>query len=182
MSTPEATVVVPPAPVPGDPTSPLRVLSVEVEDKPGVLFRVCGMVQRRGFNIEGLSVGRAEVPGRSRMTLTVHAGHAEVDQVEKQLSRLIEVISIEDLTEHDHLSRELALFRLRVKGEARRRAIEAARKGGASVVDMTPEEIVVEVAGEPRVIEELRVALAGFGVAELARSGPIAIRTPGPRP
>ncbi len=177
MPTPEATLIVPAAPVPGDPTSPVRVLSVEVVDKPGVLFRVCGMVQRRGFNIEGLSVGRAETPGRSRMTLTVHAGHAEVDQVEKQLSRLIEVISIEDLTEHDHLSRELALFRLAVTGEVRRRAIEAAARAGASVVNVTPEEIVVEVAGDPTVIEGLRTALAEYGIAELARSGPIAIRT-----
>jgi acetolactate synthase-1/3 small subunit len=177
MSTPEATLMMPAAPVPGDPASPIRVLSVEVEDKPGVLFRVCGMVQRRGFNIEGLSVGRAETPGRSRMTLTVHAGHAEVDQVEKQLSRLIEVISIEDLTEHDHLRRELALFRLTVTGETRRRAIETAARAGASVVDVTPDEIVIEVAGDPGVIEGLRDALGEFGIAELARSGPIAIRT-----
>lgn len=177
MSTPEATLMMPAAPVPGDPASPIRVLSVEVEDKPGVLFRVCGMVQRRGFNIEGLSVGRAETPGRSRMTLTVHAGHAEVDQVEKQLSRLIEVISIEDLTEHDHLRRELALFRLNVTGETRRRAIETAARAGASVVDVTPDEIVIEVAGDPGVIEGLRDALGEFGIAELARSGPIAIRT-----
>jgi acetolactate synthase I/III small subunit len=177
MSTPEARLMMPAAPVPGDPASPIRVLSVEVEDKPGVLFRVCGMVQRRGFNIEGLSVGRAETPGRSRMTLTVHAGHAEVDQVEKQLSRLIEVISIEDLTEHDHLRRELALFRLTVTGETRRRAIETAARAGASVVDVTPDEIVIEVAGDPGVIEGLRDALGEFGIAELARSGPIAIRT-----
>ena len=177
MSTPEATLMMPAAPVPGDPASPIRVLSVEVEDKPGVLFRVCGMVQRRGFNIEGLSVGRAETPGRSRMTLTVHAGHAEVDQVEKQLSRLIEVISIEDLTEHDHLRREPALFRLNVTGETRRRAIETAARAGASVVDVTPDEIVIEVAGDPGVIEGLRDALGEFGIAELARSGPIAIRT-----
>jgi acetolactate synthase-1/3 small subunit len=135
------------------------------------------MVQRRGFNIEGLSVGRAETPGRSRMTLTVHAGHAEVDQVEKQLSRLVEVISIEDLTEHPHLLRELALYRLEVVGEERRRAIEAAARAGASVVDLTPEDIVVEVVGHPGVIDGLREALAGYGVAELARSGPIAIRT-----
>lgn len=177
MSTPEATLIVPAAPVPGDPSSPVRVLSVEVEDKPGVLFRVCGMVQRRGFNIEGLSVGRAETPGRSRMTLTVHAGHAEVDQVEKQLSRLIEVISIQDLTDYDHLRRELALFRLPVTGDTRRRAIETAARAGASVVDVTADEIVIEVAGDPGVIEGLREGLGEFGVSELARSGPIAMRT-----
>ncbi|MFZ0214918.1 MAG: acetolactate synthase small subunit [Candidatus Dormiibacterota bacterium] len=155
----------------------VRVLSVEVEDKPGVLFRVCGMIQRRGFNIQGLSVGRAEIPGRSRMTLTVDAGHAEVDQVEKQLSRLIEVIEILDLTERAHLSRELALLRLRVEGARRQSAIERVQVAGGTVVAEGPEEIVIEVSGEPAQIERIAGELSEFGLAELARSGPIAVAT-----
>ncbi|MBO0705032.1 MAG: acetolactate synthase small subunit, partial [Candidatus Dormibacteraeota bacterium] len=101
----------------------LRVLSVEVENNPGILFRVAGMIRRRGFNIEGLSVGRTDRPGRSRMTLTVDAGAAEVDQVEKQLDRLIEVIEIEDLTEQPRLTFQLVLVKLGVTGEARAQAV-----------------------------------------------------------
>ncbi|MGH7910412.1 MAG: acetolactate synthase small subunit [Candidatus Dormibacteraceae bacterium] len=176
MSMPEVATAAPAVAVPATPAaSAVRVLSVEVQDKPGVLFRVCGLIQRRGFNIQGLSVGRAETPGRSRMTLTVDAGHAEVDQVEKQLSRLIEVIAVEDLTEHPHLSRELALARLAVKGEQRRQAIDEVRGAGGSVVQAGPEEIVVEVSGEPEVIEGLRQRLARYAMVELARSGPIAV-------
>src|SRR5919109_1287111 len=94
--------------------SRLRVLTAVVEDHPGVLSRVSGMIRRRGFNIQGLSVGPTGMPGRSRMTLTVDAGHAEVDQVEKQLDRLIEVLEIEDLTEAPRINRELALVKLAV--------------------------------------------------------------------
>src|SRR3981081_1704881 len=112
MSTPEAVRV-----------TSLRVLSAVVEDHPGVLSRVSGMIRRRGFNIQGLSVGPTGVPGRSRMTLTVDAGHAEVDQVEKQLDRLIEVLEIEDLTETPRINRELALVRLAVTGPSRAQAL-----------------------------------------------------------
>src|ERR671938_759664 len=103
--------------------SRLRVLTAVVEDRPGVLSRISGMIRRRGFNIQGLSVGPTGVPGRSRLTLTVDAGHAEVDQVEKQLDRLIEVLEIEDLTDAPRLSRELALVKL-APGRAE---LEAAR-------------------------------------------------------
>src|SRR5437763_17126904 len=87
----------------------LRVLTAVVENHPGVLSRVSGMVRRRGFNIQTLSVGPTNDDSRSRMTLTVHAGHAEVDQVEKQLDRMVEVIEIEDLTGRPKLIREMAL-------------------------------------------------------------------------
>src|ERR1041385_2814766 len=98
MSTPSTTIPEPatsPAPAPVTPEpSRLRILTAVVVDHPGVLTRVAGMVRRRGFNIQGLSVGPTDEHGRSRMTLTVDAGHAEVDQVQKQLERLIEVIEI----------------------------------------------------------------------------------------
>ena len=91
--------------VPNPAPERLRVLTAVVEDHPGVLTRVSGMIRRRGFNIQGLSVGPTGQPGRSRLTLTVDAGHAEVDQVQKQLERLIEVIEVSDLTEAPRLSR-----------------------------------------------------------------------------
>src|ERR1700724_622299 len=124
MSTPEAIRV-----------TSLRVLSAVVEDHPGVLSRVSGMIRRRGFNIHGLSVGPTGVPGRSRMTLTVDAGHAEVDQVEKQLDRLIEVLEIEDLTETPRINRELALVKLAVDEESRSRALTEIDRLGGRVLD-----------------------------------------------
>src|ERR1700716_4584870 len=120
MSTPEAVRL-----------SSMRVLTAVVEDHPGVLSRVSGMIRRRGFNIHGLSVGPTGVPGRSRMTLTVDARHAEVDQGEKQLDRVIEVLEIEDLTETPRINRELALVKVAVDEESRSRALtEIDRLGG----------------------------------------------------
>src|SRR2546428_14084405 len=113
----------------------LRVLTAVVEDHPGVLSRVSGMIRRRGFNIHGLTVGPTGSPGRSRMTLTVDAGHAEVDQVQKQLDRLIEVIEIDDLTESPKLSRELALIKLAVTGSQRDQAVADVERFGGRVVD-----------------------------------------------
>src|SRR5437588_8034421 len=127
MSTPSATT-----------PSRLRVLTAVVQDHPGVLTRVSGMVRRRGFNIQGLSVGPTDRSGRSRMTLTVDAGHAEVDQVQKQLDRLVEVIAVEDLTEAPKLSRELALVKLAVASPERERAIAEVDRFGGRIVDAGP--------------------------------------------
>src|SRR6266702_4819209 len=137
MSTPEAVRL-----------SSMRVLTAVVEDHPGVLSRVSGMIRRRGFNIHGLSVGPTGVPGRSRMTLTVDAGHAEVDQVEKQLDRLIEVIEVEDITETPRLSREMALVKLAVTGTRRDRVVADVDRFGGRVVDAGTEDVIVEVSGE----------------------------------
>jgi acetolactate synthase-1/3 small subunit len=159
------------------PTVPerLRLLSVEVENNPGILFRVAGMIRRRGFNIEGLSVGRTGRPGRSRMTLTVHAGAAEVDQVEKQLDRLIEVIEIEDLTEQPRLNFQLALVKLAVTGERRAQAVAEVERFGGRVVDEGPEQVIIQVSGEFQAVEEFVDGLSALGAVELARSGPVAM-------
>src|SRR3979409_1937111 len=115
--------------------SRLRVLTAVVEDHPRVLSRVSGMIRRRGFNIQGLSVGPTGVPGRSRMTLTVDAGHAEVDQVEKQLDRLVEVVGIGALTETPRINRELALVRLAVTEPSRGEALAEVGRLGGRVLD-----------------------------------------------
>jgi acetolactate synthase I/III small subunit len=153
----------------------LRVLTAVVVDHPGVLTRVAGMVRRRGFNIQGLSVGPTERPGRSRMTLTVDAGHAEVDQVQKQLDRLIEVIEIEDLTEAPRLSRELALAKLAVDGPKRDRVVADVDRFGGRVVDAGAGYVIVEVSGEFDRVERFLEALRPHGIVELARSGPVAM-------
>ena len=164
MSTPEAVRA-----------SSLRVLTAVVEDHPGVLSRVSGMIRRRGFNIQGLSVGPTGVPGRSRMTLTVDARHAEVDQVEKQLDRLIEVLEIEDLTEVPRIGRELALVKLAASGADRDAALAVVREFDGRVVDERPEQVIVELSGEFERVESALEALRPYHVVDLARSGPVAI-------
>jgi acetolactate synthase I/III small subunit len=164
MSTPEAV-----------PVSSLRVLTAVVEDHPGVLSRVSGMIRRRGFNIHGLSVGPTGVPGRSRMTLTVDARHAEVDQVEKQLDRLVEVLEIEDLTDGPRINRELALVKLAASGPTREAALAEVARFGGRVVDEHPEQLIVELSGEFERVESALEALRPFRMVDLARSGPVAI-------
>jgi acetolactate synthase-1/3 small subunit len=159
----------------GHAPSRLRVLTAVVQDNPGVLMRVSGMIRRRGFNIQGLSVGPTDRAGRSRMTLTVDAGHAEVDQVQKQLERLIEVIEIEDLTEAPRLNRELALVKLAVTGPQRERAVAEVDRFGGRVVDAGAEQVIVEVSGELDRVERFIEALQSHGIVELARSGPVAM-------
>ncbi|HKF77747.1 MAG TPA: acetolactate synthase small subunit [Candidatus Dormibacteraeota bacterium] len=153
----------------------LRVLTAVVEDHPGVLTRVAGMIRRRGFNIQGLSVGPTDESGRSRMTLTVDAGHAEVDQVQKQLDRLIEVIAVEDLTETPKLSRELALVKLAVSGPRRDRAVAEVDRFGGRVVDVGAAHVIVEVSGEFDRVESFLEALRPYGMVDIARSGPVAM-------
>jgi acetolactate synthase-1/3 small subunit len=153
----------------------LRVISVVVENKPGVLSKVSGMIRRRGFNIQGLSVGTTNRPNCSRMTITVDAGHAEVDQVEKQLDRVIEVVEIEDLTEQAKLIREMVLIKLEVQGERRREAMTLVERVGGRVIDQAPDRVLVELSGEQSGMDALLREFTPYGVLELARSGPVAM-------
>jgi acetolactate synthase-1/3 small subunit len=156
--------------------NPVRVLSVVVEDHPGVLFRVSGLIRRRGFNIEGLSVGPIDEKGRSRMTLSVHAGHAEVDQVQKQLDKMIEVIDVTDITDDPIVTRELLIARVGAAG-ADRRAIEAEiERFGARILDAGPESLIVELAADAARVEEFLALMHRHGIKEMARSGPVAMR------
>ena len=154
----------------------LRVLSVIVEDHPGVLARVSGLIRRRGFNIEALSVGPTDHEGRSRMTLTVDAGHAEVDQVGKQLHKLIEVIKVTDLTDEPLTSRELLLVRLSAIGQRREALMQAVEHMGGRTVDIGREAVTVELAGDTDAIEGFLELLRPYGIKEVARSGPVAMR------
>ena len=156
MSTPSAN---------GSRLQSLRVLTAVVENNPGVLSRMSGMVRRRGFNIQTITVGPSTVEGRSRMTLTVDAGYAEVDQVAKQLDRLIEVISVEDITEGPTVKRELVIVRL----ETVPPVVEqfGARKVGDRIVELT---------ADTEVIEDFIEFLKPYGIQELARTGPVAMR------
>jgi acetolactate synthase-1/3 small subunit len=133
------------------------------------------MIRRRGFNIQSLSVGPSDRPGRSRMTLAVDAGHAEVDQVEKQLDRLIEVIEIEDLTDRPMILRELAIVKLAAAGAQRDQLVAAVERFGGRVVEANPKTIVVEVSGDFDKVERFLELLRPYGIVDLARSGPMAM-------
>ena len=147
-----------------------RVLSLLVEDHPGVLNRVSGLVRRRGFNISALSVAPSEQPGFSRMTLTVDAGHAEVDQVEKQLDRLIEVVEVTDLTGSERIHRELLVGRVDATADA------ALAEAGAHVLHSNGNGLVFEFTGDDTSAESLIEQLKAHGLRELTRSGPVAVR------
>ena len=143
----------------------LRLLAVTVENHAGVMSRVSGMIRRRGFNIQTITVGPSTVVGRSRMTLTVDAGYAEVDQVAKQLDRLIEVIAVEDITETSNYSRELLIARLD-------KVPPTVEQFGARRVA----ENMVELTADTETIEDFIEFLRPFGIQELARTGPVAMR------
>ena len=143
----------------------LRLLAVTVENHAGVMSRVSGMIRRRGFNIQTITVGPSTVEGRSRMTLTVDAGYAEVDQVAKQLDRLVEVIVVEDITEAPTYSRELLIARLdKVPPTVEQ---YGARRVSANLVELT---------ADTETIEDFIEFLRPFGIQELARTGPVAMR------
>ena len=143
----------------------LRLLAVTVENHAGVMSRVSGMIRRRGFNIQTVSVGPSTVDGRSRMTLTVDAGYAEVDQVAKQLDRLIEVIQVEDITDVPTISRELLIARVDTVPVVVEQY--GARKVGDGIVELT---------ADTDTIEEFIEFLRPYGITELARTGPVAMR------
>jgi acetolactate synthase-1/3 small subunit len=166
-----------PHPAAAPPTSPasgevqrLRVLSVVVEDGANTLSKVSGLIRRRGFHVRSISVGPSKQAGRSVMTLTVDAGHAEVDQVRKQLERLVEVVEVLDLTGHDVHSRELVVAKVSASDVVR--LIER----GARVLDSGPDGTTVEFAGEGKDVGEFINDLMRHGVRDVARSGPVVMR------
>lgn len=153
----------------------LRVVTAIVEDHPGVLSRVSGLVRRRGFNIQGLSVGPTGVPGRSRMTLTVDAGYAEADQVEKQLDRLIEVIELRDVTDSHKLLRELAMVKVTLTAEREQDITAEVQSFGGRLLATEGEEAIYELSGEFEAVERFLEVLRPFGILDIARSGPVAM-------
>ena len=152
-----------------------HVLSLLVEDKPGLLTRVAGLFARRGFNIESLAVGVTEVPGLSRITVVVDVEHAPLEQVTKQLNKLVNVIKVVELEASASVQREHMLVKVRTDNQTRSNVIEIVNLFRASVVDYTPEPLVIEVTGDHGKIEAFLRALEPFGIKELAQSGLLAI-------
>lgn len=150
-----------------------------VEDKPGVLNRIASKWRQRGFNIESLAVGHSEIPGLSRMTFTVDGAKHDVDQVTKQLFKVIEVVDITDITSEEVVARELALIRVAASPNNRTALFEIAQVFRANVVDVAHDSMVLEVTGTEDKIEALYELLLPYGVMELMRTGRIAMKRGG---
>ncbi|HEY1440469.1 MAG TPA: acetolactate synthase small subunit [Mycobacterium sp.] len=148
-----------------------HTLSVLVEDKPGVLARVAALFSRRGFNIESLAVGAAEQKDMSRMTIVVSAEETPLEQVTKQLNKLINVIKIVEQDEDNSVARELALIKVRADAGSRSQVIEAVNLFRAKVVDVSPEALTIEATGDRGKIEALLGVLEPFGIREIVQSG-----------
>ncbi len=152
-----------------------HVLSLLVEDKPGLLTRVAGLFARRGFNIESLAVGPTEVPGLSRITVVVDQEDLPLEQVTKQLNKLVNVIKIVELEPGQSVQREHVLIKVRVDHQTRSHVLEAVNLFRARVVDVVTDALVIEVTGDTGKIEAFLKVLEPYGIKEIAQSGLIAI-------
>jgi acetolactate synthase I/III small subunit len=152
-----------------------HTLSVLVENKPGVLAHVAGLFSRRAFNISSLSVGPTTDPKVSRMTIVVDGASTPVDQVHKQLEKLVRVLKVTELQEDEAIERELALIKVRVDPDQRAEMLDLATSFRANVVDLGTDTIVLEAVCSPGRLDALLELLEQHGTAELVRSGAIAI-------
>jgi acetolactate synthase I/III small subunit len=161
-------------------STPTHTLSVLVEDKPGVLARVASLFSRRGYNIQSLAVGATEQKDMSRMTIVVSVDESPLEQITKQLNKLINVIKIVEQDEDNSVSRELALIKVRADATTRSQVIEAVNLFRAKVVDVSNESLTIEATGTPAKIEALLRVLEPYGIRELVQSGVVSLSR-GPR-
>jgi acetolactate synthase-1/3 small subunit len=156
-------------------TDTKHTLVALVEDKPGVLNRVASLFRRRSFNIESLAVGGSEQPGLSRMTIVAIGDSAQVEQVRKQLEKLINVVKVSDITEGDMVTRELALIKVKATASIRSEIMQIVSIFRANIVDVAPGSVTVEVTGDEDKVNSLLGLLRDFGVKEVSRTGRIAL-------
>ena len=153
-----------------------HILSLLVENKPGVLARIAGLFARRGFNIDSLAVGTTDDPHLSRITLTVDGASHPIDQVTKQLHKLVNVIKIRDLEPDERVARELALFKVSCSdGDARAQVMQFTDIFRGNVVDISKRSVTVEVTGTDDKIEAFEDMVRPFGLIEMVRTGEIAV-------
>jgi acetolactate synthase-1/3 small subunit len=152
-----------------------HTLSVLVEDQPGVLARIAGLFSRRGFNIESLAVGPTETPKVSRITLVVAVEGLPLEQVTKQLNKLVNVLKIVELEPATSVQREFMLVKVRADASTRSHVLETVQLFRANVVDVAPEAVTIEVTGSREKLDALLRVLEPFGVRELVKSGSVAL-------
>src|ERR1700730_18324265 len=158
-----------------EPTMNMHTLSVLVENKPGVLARISGLFSRRVFNIDSLAVGPTEHPEVSRMTIVVNVEDLPLEQVTKQLNKLINVLKIVELDPTSSVQRELLLVKVRADTETRSQVLETVQLFRAKVVDVAPDAVTIEATGSKEKLEALIRVLEPFGIKELVQSGMVAI-------
>jgi acetolactate synthase I/III small subunit len=152
-----------------------HTLSVLVEDEAGVLSRIAGLFARRGFNIESLAVGPAEQMGVSRITMVVPGEDQVIEQLTKQLYKLINVLKVQDITEIPCVERELMLIKVNATAQLRSEIIEIVQIFRAKVVDVSEESLTIEVSGDPGKMVAIVQMLNKFGIREIARTGKVAL-------
>ena len=156
-------------------TGTKHTLSVLVENKPGVLARIAGLFSRRGYNIESLAVGPTEHPEVSRMTIVVNVEESPLEQVTKQLNKLIEVIKIVELDGSSAINRELLLVKVKADPGTRGQVLDAVQLFRAKVVDVAPDAVTIQAVGNADKLADLLRVLEPFGIRELVQSGMVAI-------
>lgn len=150
-------------------------LSVLVEDESGVLTRIAGLFARRGFNIESLAVGPAEIAGVSRITMVLPADSRTIDQLIQQLHKLVNVLKVQDITRSPAVERELMLLKVKANKETRSQILEIATIFRAKIVDLAEHSLTLEVTGDPGKMVAIEKLLINFGIIEIARTGKISL-------
>jgi len=159
-----------------------HTVSVELEDKPGALARVSQLFARRGYNISSLAVGPAERPGVSRVTLRVDCSEHSLEQIHKQMHKLVNVLRVTELPAGESVERELALITVGAPPDRRAEVIALGEVFGARVADIGRDALTFEVVGRPEDLDSFEELVRPHGIRELARTGRIALRRPSPRP
>ena len=154
---------------------PKHTIVALVEDRPGVLNHMASLFRRRGFNIESIAVGHSETPHLSRMTLVVNGANTMVEQVRKQLDKVVDVVKVSDITSDKVITRELALVKVKATSLNRSEIMQIVDIFRANIVDVAADSVTVEVTGDENKIDSLLDLLRGFGIKELARTGRIAL-------
>ena len=152
-----------------------HVLSALVQNQPGVLAQVSGMFASRGFNIDSLAVGETEAPRLSRITVVVKGDDRHLEQVRKQLEKLIPVVQVQDISREDYVERDLMLIKLKVPAAGRTEIQSLVQIFRGRIVDVGPEELMIEISGKESKIEAFIEAVRSYEIVELARTGRIAL-------
>ena len=159
-----------------------RTLAVLVENRPGVLTRISGLISRRGFNIESIAAGYTEDKDMTRITIVVKENDApRVEQLVEQLAKLVDVIRIVDITEMDYLERELVMIKVKAIAEKRSDIVDIVNIFRANIVDVNRETMVIELSGGQNKIDALCEVLTDYGIIEIVRTGKVVISR-GPKP
>ena len=152
-----------------------HVLSALVQNQPGVLAHISGMLASRAFNIDSLAVGETEDPHLSRMTFVVHGDDAELEQVRKQLDKIVTVVKVQDISSEDFVERDLMLVKVKASPTQRMEITLLVEMFRARVVDVSPGDLMLEISGQERKIEAFIDLMRPYGILELARTGRIAL-------